>query len=130
MQNEPFPNKKGKNVALDLQEVLSYCAGSYLFSIYAFKADSHNSLAFNITINLYYCLSLFARFAVSFARVYEVTGNLTFLQTAEDMYTFLWDIGWDTTMSCSGGMWFGSGHGKKITITNAQMVMLGAKMYR
>ena len=69
-------------------------------------------------------------FAVSFARVYEVTGNLTYLNTSEYMYNYLWSNGWDSSMTCTGGMWFGGGHGKKITITNTQMLLLGAKLYR
>ena len=70
------------------------------------------------------------RFAVVFARLYEETGNQTFLNTSQVMYDYLWKNGWDFTMTCNGGIYFGGGHLKKITITNGQMLQLSAKLYR
>lgn len=65
-----------------------------------------------------------------FARLYEVTGNETFLVTSKKMYDYLWENGWDFSMDCDGGVFFGGGHHKKIAITNGQMLGLGAKLYR
>ena len=73
-----------------------------------------------------------SRFAVVFARIYEVTGNQSFLYTSQKMYDYLWKHGWDSSGACGGGMFFGFGWGenKKITITNGQMMVVGAKLYR
>ena len=71
------------------------------------------------------------RYAVSYARIYEVTGNDTYIKVAEELYNWMWNLGWDkNTSSCSGGFWFGTGYGKKITVTNGQSLILAAKLYR
>ena len=65
-----------------------------------------------------------------FVRIYEVTGNSTFLHTGRGVYDYLWEYGWDFSMTCNGGMYFGAGHSLKNTITNVQMFGLAAKLFR
>ena len=69
-------------------------------------------------------------FALAFARIYEVTGQVRFLNTSQQLLNFTWHTCWDFTGTCSGGMFFGDGHRIKITITNAQTLLLAAKLYR
>ena len=69
-------------------------------------------------------------FGLSFVGIYEHTKNESFLKTAADLFNWTWTKCWDTGMTCHGGLYFGDQHIKKITITNAQGLKLGAKLYR
>ncbi|CAH1800786.1 unnamed protein product [Owenia fusiformis] len=69
-------------------------------------------------------------FGLAFSRIYEVTGNASFLQISRNVTDYLWTNGWDSTLQCNGGFWFGGGHLSKNTITSVQMLSLTARMYR
>ena len=71
-----------------------------------------------------------AWFGISYAKIYEVFGETRFLNTAVDIYNWSWELGWDSTGTCNGGFWFDGAYGSKVTITNAQFLYLGAKLYR
>ena len=71
-----------------------------------------------------------AWYAISFLRIYEVTGNEEFLQGAIDIFNWCWKTGWDHTKNCSGGMYFDNLFASKASITNAQMYLVAAKLHR
>ena len=68
-------------------------------------------------------------YGLSYLRIYELLKDDQFLQTAKDIYDWNWNNGWDSSGNCSGGVWFDQGMNFKATITNAQMLQLGAKLY-
>ena len=69
-------------------------------------------------------------YGLSFARIYEVMRNETFLNISHQVLNWTWTLGWDKSGRCSGGVWFDSRLSKKITVTNAQVLKLAAKLYR
>lgn len=72
-----------------------------------------------------------AWYGLAFAKVYETIDNTdTFLSDAKDIYNWIWTNGWDKTGTCDGGLWFDNTVVSKQTITNAQMLMLSAQMFR
>ncbi|XP_035685286.1 uncharacterized protein LOC118421888 [Branchiostoma floridae] len=68
-----------------------------------------------------------AWFALSYLRIYEVLGDEDFLSLAKQIHDWNYQYGWDQTGTCGGGYWF---YDKKTTITNVQMLVLSAKLYR
>ncbi|XP_066303707.1 uncharacterized protein [Branchiostoma lanceolatum] len=71
-----------------------------------------------------------AWFGLSYARIYEIFGDESFLTSAKDIFDHNWMRGWDTSGNCTGGMWFDYTRGSKQTITNVQTLQLGARLYR
>ena len=69
-------------------------------------------------------------FALSYARVYEALNDKRFLERSWEIFEWVWDICWDKTGHCNGGLWFDSSHKYKATITNAQALQLAAKLFR
>lgn len=69
-------------------------------------------------------------FGLSFASIYDLTGEKLFLETAQDVFNMTWDSCWDTDNNCNAGWYFGGGKYKKITITNSQGLLLSAQLYR
>jgi len=71
-----------------------------------------------------------AWYGLSYTKIHEVFGDPIFLKDAVDIYNWIWQNGWDTSGTCSGGFWFDTSMMSKQTITNAQMLQLAARMYR
>ncbi|KAL4230491.1 hypothetical protein ACF0H5_010873 [Mactra antiquata] len=72
-----------------------------------------------------------AWYGLAYTKVHEViTGTDKFFKDAIDVYNWVWKNGWDTYGACGGGFWFDDTLVSKQTITNAQMMMLSAQMYR
>lgn len=71
-----------------------------------------------------------AWYGLAYARIHEVLNFDQFLQTSQDIFNWCWQMGWDTTGTCHGGFWFDTSMQSKQTITNAQLLMLSAKLYR
>ncbi|XP_041357624.1 uncharacterized protein LOC121374585 [Gigantopelta aegis] len=71
-----------------------------------------------------------AWYALSYIRIYEVTGWPEFLDVAQQIFDFCWTSGWDSSGNCGGGMWFDNNRNSKQTITNVQMLVVGAKLHR
>ena len=71
-----------------------------------------------------------AWYALSYARIYEVMGWKEFLTSSEQVYNWLWNIAWDKSGVCGGGLWFDSSFEQKVTITNAEAVQVAGKLYR
>lgn len=69
-------------------------------------------------------------YGLSYARIHEVLKFDQFLQTSQDIFNWCWQMGWDKTGTCHGGFWFDTNMQSKQTITNAQLLMLSAKLYR
>ncbi|CAH1792785.1 unnamed protein product [Owenia fusiformis] len=71
-----------------------------------------------------------AWFGMSYTRIYEQLGDVDFLNTAMDIYNWTWTTGWDHTGNCSGGFYWDNTFASKQTITNVEMLVLGARLFR
>ena len=69
-------------------------------------------------------------FGLAYAKIYDVTKNESFLNATKDVFNWTWTTCWDQDMTCKGGLFFGGGHGKKITIINGQALIVAAQLYR
>ena len=47
-----------------------------------------------------------AWYGLAYARIYEITGNSSFLDVAFDIYNWTYVLGWDNRTQCHGGFWF------------------------
>eukprot|EP00658_Telonema_sp_P-2_P038244 TRINITY_DN27474_c0_g1_i3.p1 TRINITY_DN27474_c0_g1~~TRINITY_DN27474_c0_g1_i3.p1 ORF type:complete len:199 (+),score=53.57 TRINITY_DN27474_c0_g1_i3:145-741(+) len=80
-----------------------------------------------------------AWYGMAYARIYELLRNQLgkdadkFGGTASDIFKWIEKHGWDTAKNssgwCGGGFWWDSNKDFKATITNVQMIYLGAKLH-
>ncbi|XP_013384707.1 uncharacterized protein LOC106154774 [Lingula anatina] len=117
--------------------------GAVLEVLTNFMAFANNSRYISVVHSSYRNLSQLLRaygpqpsyddmawYGLSFARIAELLGDSTFLSSAQQIYDWNWKNGWDTnTSNCHGGMWFDQDVNAKQTITNVQMLQLGARLY-
>ena len=71
-----------------------------------------------------------AWYGLAYSRIYEITRNVTFLNVAFDIFNWTWSLGWDFSNACGGGFWFDGNYQYKSSITNSQLIQLGARLYR
>ena len=69
-------------------------------------------------------------YGLSYARIHETLNLPEFLESATAIFNWSWKTGWDKNNTCSGGFWFDNLFNSKQTITNVEMLQLGAKLYR
>jgi hypothetical protein len=64
---------------------------------------------------------------IAFARGYQITGNVTFLNQAKYAFNRAYDRGWDNSLG--GGIWWDVTHQDKSGLSNNTAVILGCYIY-
>jgi predicted alpha-1,6-mannanase (GH76 family) len=93
----------------------------------AYLADFQNTYALNIGkrfLNNFYDDE--GWWALAWIRVYELTKNEKYLQTAKDIFADM-IIGWDDT--CGGGVWWTKERGYKNAIPNELFLQIAARLH-
>lgn len=67
--------------------------------------------------------------ALALLRAYHLTGDTTYLNQSEMLYTDIMTNGWDTTCN-KGGIWWDKKHTQKATASNAGPVITGIRLYQ
>ena len=68
-------------------------------------------------------------YGLSYARAYELTHHLDFLDISMQLFDWTWDNCWDSSNKCNGGMFFDNTRGYKGTITTVEALKLAPILY-